>query len=176
MSILSSSLLHRLRFLPRHRAVQNPSPRVCSLVVFVRFWLINLPHPARSRSPSSSPGPPVCAVCAEGYTPDIGYACSRCIAGRRAATITVLSVLLLTAVVLTAALGVRHLRSRRDDAQAPIGGGSGAASRGLARIRSRLWHSRVAQTVKIIVVSWQIITQASGATSTNHTFRVGRPT
>lgn len=123
--------------------------------------------PALSRSTSSPPGPPVCAVCADGYTSDIGYACSRCTSGRRAATIAVISVLLLAVVALTVALGVRHLRSRRDEAHAPTGGGSGAASRagGVARIGSRLWRSRVTQTVKIIVVSWQIITQASEAKS-----------
>lgn len=122
--------------------------------------LLHLSSPRLSNIPRCLLGLSVCAVCADGYTSGIGYSCSKCTSGHRAATIAVISVLLLAVVLIAVAFGVRQLRSGSARASAG-GGGATAASRGLARAGSRLKRSGVAQTVKIVVVSWQIITQVS---------------
>ncbi|CAN0218885.1 unnamed protein product [Ectocarpus sp. 4 AP-2014] len=97
---------------------------------------------------------PFCAVCAEGYTRGVGYTCSRCDAGRRNWTIGVALVLVAVAVV-TGALGVRYLGS---SAERAVGW----------RIRSRFERSTVSQGLKIVIVSWQIVSQFSAVASVTY--------
>ncbi|CAN0299763.1 unnamed protein product, partial [Pylaiella littoralis] len=97
---------------------------------------------------------PFCAVCAEGYTRGVGYTCSKCDAGRRDWTIGVALVLAAVAVVV-AALGVRCL---------------GASVERAARwtIRTRFERSTASQGLKIVIVSWQIVSQFSAVASVTY--------
>lgn len=93
-----------------------------------------------SRSPST-----VCAVCAEGYTRGVGYTCSECNGHRRNCTIGVALVLFAIAVAV-GVFGVRYLGSSDEY---PPGG----------RFQSRFSRSAVGQGLKIVIVSWQIVSQ-----------------
>lgn len=98
----------------------------------------------------------VCAVCADGYTPSgVRYTCAKCTGGRRDATIAVISVVLLLVVLLTVAATITCLQSESEQTF----GGESAARRGVAWIGTRLKRSAGTQSLKIIIVSWQIITQ-----------------
>lgn len=98
----------------------------------------------------------VCAVCADGYTTGgVRYTCEKCTGGRQDATIAVISVVLLLAVLLAVAASIKYLRS---ESKQTSGGGS-AVRRGVAWVGARLKRLAGAQTLKIIIVSWQIITQ-----------------
>lgn len=99
----------------------------------------------------------VCAVCAEGYTTGVGYACVRCTGSRRGAAIAVVSAILLVAVAVALVIGVKH--RRRSSASTSVE--ESPAMRRLARVKSHLKRSGATQAIKTIIVSWQIITQAS---------------
>ncbi|CAN0030927.1 unnamed protein product [Scytosiphon promiscuus] len=90
---------------------------------------------------------PFCAVCSEGYTRGLGYTCSECNIYRRNWTIGVALVLFAVAVVV-GVFGVRYLNS---SAKQPAGG----------RIQSRFERSTIGQGLKIVIVSWQIVSQFS---------------
>lgn len=99
---------------------------------------------------------PVCAVCDDGYTPGLGYSCSKCSDGRRCAAIT-LGAILVAAAVVTIARSIKFLGTDADLREAVEGFSDndvGGDQRGRAR-------AKASQAVKIIIVSWQIITQAS---------------
>lgn len=93
----------------------------------------------------------VCAVCAEGYALASEYVCSKCSRERtlhEAVSATILAVVTLSAVVLT----VRYLWSH----EAPAARNT---SRYLTNVRK--FFVKRAQKLKIVVVCWQIVSQAS---------------
>lgn len=101
--------------------------------------------------------PTVCAVCAGGYTAGLSYTCSKCSADRRNAVIASAGVLLFAVAVAAIALGVKLLRR------------SGARDTQERRLPSRT--TEILQTcfkrimgspaLKIVIVAWQIVSQAS---------------
>lgn len=103
-------------------------------------------------SPSSSI---VCAGCAEDYSLGLGYTCSECDEGRRKWT-TALAVILLAAAAVAVTLSVGYLgASTKESATEGI----------LSLIQERFGRSWVSQGLKVIIVSWQIVSQASGCST-----------
>lgn len=98
--------------------------------------------------------PPVCAVCIDGYARGMGHTCSKCTSRHRTAGATIAAVVVM---VLIAAVALR-LRSSASfcteaNTERP------ASSRGLHRAWPRFRMARPFQALKIVFVSWQIITQ-----------------
>lgn len=93
----------------------------------------------------------VCAVCLEGYAAGSGYTCSKCTGARRGLAIGVGLVLLVLAAIVVA-VAVSYLGSPDEES---------AVEEYLSRRQTQLEGSRVSQGLKIIIVSWQIVSQAS---------------
>ena len=98
---------------------------------------------------------PVCAVCADGYTSGLAYTCSECNEERRIAAIATPTIVLLTVV----AMFVRRFTFLRSSggqtvAEETSPGGDNARDQ-------RFIGAPATQALKILLVSWQIVTQAS---------------
>ncbi|CAN0227090.1 unnamed protein product, partial [Ascophyllum nodosum] len=102
---------------------------------------------------------PFCAVCIAGYARDLGYICTKCTRARRVAVITVG---VATAIVLIAivVIGIRFLHTT-EDPEARLR----PRNQAVARIHAQLKRATACQAVKIVVVSWQIVSQASTVAS-----------
>eukprot|EP00904_Undaria_pinnatifida_P002436 jgi/Undpi1/12193/HiC_scaffold_5.g01869.m1 len=98
---------------------------------------------------------PLCAVCADGYTAALGYACSQCNKERRSATIAVAAVVL----VVVVAILVQGLRFLGTYAGRTVAGES-VLSRDRTGVQPQFIGARASQALKVVVVSWQIVTQA----------------
>lgn len=94
-----------------------------------------------------------CAVCTDGYARGLGNLCLKCSEERRSGVIALASVFI---VVIVAAI-VTHIPSLAFDTEA----GSFLPRRVLEMARSRFKGARMYQAFKIVVVSWQIVTQVS---------------
>lgn len=94
-------------------------------------------------------------MCADGYTSGLGYTCSECSADRRTAAI-VLATIGLVAVVATVSYSLKFPRSSAGQVVAD-GNFFGAGRVGVQPII----RARAFQALKVLVVSWQIVTQAS---------------
>ena len=103
---------------------------------------------------------PVCAVCEDGYTAGLGRTCSECSAERRSATITA-GAILVAVVVAAVVRGLKALGTGIRQSTAIESFFSGNVSGDGPRAKAR-------QSLKIIVVSWQIITQASSVSLSIH--------
>ena len=86
-----------------------------------------------------------CAVCSDGYTAELGFACSRCSDSRGG---LVLAAVLGVVALLALAAVVSHVTS-------------GEAGRGGKNLVGRLTQYIPLQSLKIVVVAWQILTQVS---------------
>ena len=98
---------------------------------------------------------PDCAVCSDGYTEQLGYTCSECLG---AASGMVLASFVLV-VIIFVAIGVASYVVSAD--------GEGKR-RGLVE---RVARFIPLQSLKIIIVSWQILTQVRALCSTYQTGR-----
>lgn len=137
---------------------EGPFPRrgVCS-------WAATFPHsfPCSLVTPSlllpscSSSSSTVCAECAEDYSLGLGYTCSECDEDRRKWT-TAVAVILLVAAAVAVTVSVGYLGASTKES---------AATRIPSLVRQRFGRSWVSQGVKIIIVSWQIVSQASGCSN-----------
>lgn len=99
----------------------------------------------------------VCAVCAGGYTAGLSYTCSKCSADRRHAVIASAGVLLFAVAVAAVALGVKHLRrsgARETQERRP-------PSRTMKILQSCFKRIMGSPALKIVIVAWQIVSQAS---------------
>lgn len=101
---------------------------------------------------------PVCAVCEDGYTAGLGYTCSKCSAERRGVTIAV-GAILVAALVAVIARSLKVLRTDAWQSAAVESFSSGS----IGENRQRLVRAKASQALRVTVVSWQIITQASTA-------------
>lgn len=101
---------------------------------------------------------PVCAVCADGYTSGLAYTCSECNEDRRIAAIATATIVLLIVVAMFAR-SLKFLRSSAGQAVAEETSPTGDNAGGQHFIRTS-----ASQALKVLLVSWQIITQVS----TNH--------
>lgn len=140
--------------------VQRTSKRGC--VRRVRYGRIILPHVCCPVSPpprappslcfGASNQPIDCSVCEEGYAPGLSYGCNSCSDGVSLMVTAV--VLIAVAVVVVVIIGL--------DLTA-VGGAAGSATsrRGLDAKFRRLKAFIPFHSLKIAVVSWQIITQVS---------------
>lgn len=99
--------------------------------------------------PSSAVFPPVCTIFINGYARGMGHTCSTCTSRRRRA-----------GAIIAAVIG---LRMRGFASPSTEGNTEGiSSSRGLLQsVRSRFRMTRSPQALKIVVVSWPIITQVS---------------
>lgn len=89
---------------------------------------------------------PDCSICVDGYAASFGFACDKCV--DKAGGVVVVVVLVLT-ILLAAAVIATHTISGQLE-----GGGRG-------RIE-RLTRYIPLQSVKIVIVAWQIVTQVRG--------------
>lgn len=105
---------------------------------------------ARSRSVS------VCAVCKDGYTSGLGYTCSKCNDERHSLAIT-MGAILVAAAIAVVARSLMVLGTDTDVTAAVEGFSTADVGEG----RSRLVRAKASEALKTIVVSWQIVTQAS---------------
>lgn len=94
----------------------------------------------------------VCAVCEDGYSLGLGYTCSACDEGRRNYT-TAVAAIVAVFTALAVVVSVRYLGASAKEL---------AAERIQSVIQDRFERSRVSQGLKIVIVSWQIVSQASG--------------
>ena len=108
----------------------------------------------------------VCAVCAEGHTPGLGFTCVKCSGVRRNMTIGLGAVLLGAAVVMVA-VSLNFLGSSASGTPKRLH----ASCERFRRVISRLRSTKATQALKIVIVSWQIVTQASCSYSTIPTSR-----
>lgn len=90
------------------------------------------------------------------YARGLGYLCMKCSEGRRGAFIAV-AVVIFVVLGAAAIFLVVSIRNSTSDNEAVVS----KTERVLKRVRLRLRRVRAYQSMKIIVVSWQIITQAS---------------
>eukprot|EP00752_Nemacystus_decipiens_P010199 g9089.t1 len=97
---------------------------------------------------------PFCAVCAQGYAPGLGYTCSECNGGRKSWTIAV-GVILLCAGAVVVALSVRYLGSTDNEPATK-------------KVRACMEGVRASQGFKIVIVSWQIVSQFSSVVSVTY--------
>ena len=96
-----------------------------------------------------------CAVCDEGYASGFRYTCHSCEGPDKWAAIGG-AVAVLVVVVPVIALGVAHLVGVADR---PIYGKNGKWERRVSNFRDRLIRVIPVTAIKIVLVSWQIITQ-----------------
>lgn len=96
---------------------------------------------------------PDCAVCGVGYARGLGNLCLKCSHERYGAVIAV-AVVIFVVVVMVIIDGIRSLTHPSVADNLPL-------RRTLSAVVSRFKGSRVYQALKIMVVSWQIVTQAS---------------
>lgn len=88
---------------------------------------------------------PDCSVCGEGYASTLAFRCSRCAGENVAVTVVVLAVVVCSALVF-----VWHMVSiEQEDATRGI----------IVRVKKVL----PLQSIKIVVVAWQIVTQVSSS-------------
>ena len=99
-------------------------------------------------------------MCADDYSGGLGYACSQCNEERRSATIAVAAVVLV-AVVAIVAQGLRFLGTYAGRTVA----GEAVLSGNQTGVQSLFTGARASQALKVVVVSWQIVTQASTVSS-----------
>eukprot|EP00903_Cladosiphon_okamuranus_P005767 g5717.t2 len=95
---------------------------------------------------------PYCAICSEGYTAQLGFVCSKC----SSSTAGVALAVVLAVVALVAAVAV--------ESYATTGAGDGGG---------RGWVDRVVryiplQSIKIVIVAWQILTQFTALASVTY--------
>lgn len=95
----------------------------------------------------------VCAVCADGYADGSGYTCSECNGARRMSTIGIAIALLVVAAALVTT-SVSYLGSSKE-----VSTVEGLKSMCLARLEGSI----LSHGLKIVIVSWQIVSEASTA-------------
>ena len=133
--------------------VEANTAKACTLTFFPYPLLCSFPRLVQ-----------VCAVCADGHTAGLGFACTACSGVRRKATIALGVVLLVAAaVMMVASLHFLGFLS------SGIPTGLQASCGRFRRAASRLKCSKATQALKIVIVSWQIVTQASCSYSTTPT-------
>lgn len=103
--------------------------------------------------PSPTDQPPDCAVCKDGYARGLGNACLKCSHERRNAVIVV-AVVIFVLIVMVIIAGIRSLTHPGEEHNLPL-------CRMMKAAISRFKGARAYQALKIMVVSWQIVTQAS---------------
>lgn len=91
-----------------------------------------------------------CSICSEGYTEQLSFRCGKC--PENSAGGIAVAVVLAVVVLLVAAAAVSYLMS-----------GEAGVSRERGVIE-RLTQYIPLQSVKIVIVAWQILTQVSGGT------------
>lgn len=101
----------------------------------------------------------VCAVCADGYARGVGYTCTQCSGSRRTVTITVVLALLVAAMLITVVVCAKS-------AECSVAEKTMTTTTSLfcGRLRtslSRFECTKASQALKIVIVAWQIVTQAS---------------
>lgn len=100
----------------------------------------------------------VCAVSADGDTAALGYTRTQCEVGQRSATITIADICIAT-VIATVAQGLTFLGTYGD--QTVTGGIVPAGD--ISGVQPLLLDVRASQSLKVVVVSWKLVTQASMA-------------
>lgn len=108
----------------------------------------------------------VCAECAEDYSLGLGYTCSECDEDRRKWTIAV-AVILLVAAAFAVTVSVGYLGASTKES---------SAARIPSLVRERFGRSWVSQGFKIIIVSWQIVSQASDCSTRSRRISTHDPT
>ena len=98
-----------------------------------------------------------CAVCIEGYKPGFQYSCHSCQGSDKWAAIGG-AVTMLVVVVSVVVFGVAYLVGVEDR---PISQRSGMWKRRISNFRDGLIRIIPLTAVKIVLVSWQIITQVN---------------
>ncbi|CAM9127774.1 unnamed protein product [Ectocarpus sp. 6 AP-2014] len=99
-----------------------------------------------------------CAECAEDYSLGLGYTCSECDEDRRKWT-TAVAVVLLVAAAVAVTVSVGYLGASTKES---------AAARIPSLVRERFGRSWVSQGFKIIIVSWQIVSQFASVASVTY--------
>lgn len=95
--------------------------------------------------------PSDCAICTDGFSRGLGYTCLKCNMERRYVAIAI-AVIIPVGILALVTHGMKMLRSGNGQERS-------FSRRSLARKRSRFMMARTFQALKIIIVSWQIITQ-----------------
>ncbi|CAB1118550.1 unnamed protein product [Ectocarpus sp. CCAP 1310/34] len=88
---------------------------------------------------------PYCSICSGGYTKQLGFSCTKCSENKAGGIVVIVMVAILT--ILAAVAVVSYVMSRDDD-----GGAEGGF---VERVAGHI----PLQSVKIVIVSWQILTQ-----------------
>lgn len=102
---------------------------------------------------------PVCTVCIHGYSRGVGHTCSKCSRQRRLTGVIIMGVAVV-GLITAVGFGQGYFKSTSSAAVSGMTERT-LSSRGLEIIQSRLRATRAFQALKIIVVSWQIVTQVS---------------
>ncbi|CAM9623221.1 unnamed protein product [Scytosiphon promiscuus] len=101
---------------------------------------------------------PFCAVCADGYAAGSGYTCSKCTGARAMVTVGV-GIVLSTVGVIAVATTVKYLGSLDEVS---------SVEERQSTLEARFEGSRLSRGVKIVIVSWQIVSQFSSVASVTY--------
>ena len=119
--------------------------------LFLSLYIIKPTVPLRHASCSHQS--PDCAVCLDGYARGFGNSCIECSGQRRSAMIAFTAVVVV-ALVASIVIGIQSLEV---DTEAH----SCSPRQVLKMVYHQIRRTRASQALKIMVVSWQIVTQAS---------------
>ena len=135
--------------LPLFHATKRETPGVLT-----RSWP---PHPYPSRAVGVSNGLlKDCSVCQEGYAPGLSFSCNSCSDSSGVMALAIVLIIIIVSFVVAVLFDLTVVGTA---ASPPSGHGCGAR---LTRLKAKFPF----QSLKIAVVSWQIITQASTYVST----------